>query len=159
MLHSQIDGLSWDLDGKTFFKKGGAEHLVTSGLWEGHSTGLPRVAAVLSADRPLTIDEQIEVPYRHGAAHGRDLGYGSPANCTKLFLLVLSLARVADQRASGLPDREPAILLPEPGPMTWDELKVEVRRLCRLLWIRWSERRSSDLGDRLIEAFANESQR
>jgi hypothetical protein len=68
-----IDGLVNDIANVGLFAQD-----VDVTAWDsvaGHSTGLTQLAKILGKKRTKTTSEEINIPFRNGILHGRDLGY------------------------------------------------------------------------------------
>lgn len=60
-------------------------------VWDsiaGHSTGLESLAVILTKNRKKTTVEPIDLPYRNGILHGRDLGYNNKIVAIKSFAIL-----------------------------------------------------------------------
>lgn len=95
---AQIDGMSRDLTGKSFFSKANDDPYMDDETLAGMEASLPVVRRVFSEDvRPSGHYGKVS---RHGVMHGRDLSYATRVNSTKTIVLVAALAeylpRVAD---------------------------------------------------------------
>lgn len=87
---AQIDGMSRDLTGQSFFSKGSNDPYLDDETIAGMETNLPVVRALFSEDvRPTGDYGKVS---RHGVLHGRDLGYATRVNSTKTIVLVAALA-------------------------------------------------------------------
>jgi len=101
---AQIDGMSRDLTGQSFFSKANADPYLDDDTLAGMEENLPVVRDVFSKD----VKESGTFGYvsRHGVLHGRDLGYATRVNSTKTIVLVTALAeyfpRVADDTGARL---------------------------------------------------------
>jgi hypothetical protein len=90
---AQIEGLYQDVARDTFFRrtrKQGAD-MVAWGSISAAPGGLPDIAVLLSAPRTRTELAPIDVPYRHGILHGRDLGYGNRTVAAKAWATLFAL--------------------------------------------------------------------
>lgn len=87
---AQIDGMSRDLTGQSFFSKANADPYLDDETLAGMEENLPVVRRVFSED----VRESGSFGYvsRHGVMHGRDLGYATRVNSTKTIVLVSALA-------------------------------------------------------------------
>ncbi|MBO1806029.1 hypothetical protein [Leucobacter ruminantium] len=104
ILLAQIDGMSRDLTGQSFFSKGNNDPYLDDETVAGMEINLPVVRALFSEDvRPTGTYGKLS---RHGVLHGRDLGYATRVNSTKTIVLVAALAeylpKVADDTGAGL---------------------------------------------------------
>lgn len=101
---AQIDGMSRDLTGQSFFSKANADPYLDDKTLAGIEENLPVVRRVFSVD----VKESGSFGHvsRHGVLHGRDLGYATRVNSTKTIVLVAALAeyfpRVADDAGARL---------------------------------------------------------
>ncbi len=90
---AMIDGVVTDLkpgDQRGFFAEG-----VEIEAWDAiaaHETGLKALQRLLSKTRKKTLSEEINIPYRNGILHGRDLGYANKKVSIKTFATLLALA-------------------------------------------------------------------
>ncbi|MGJ0184542.1 hypothetical protein [Corynebacterium glyciniphilum] len=95
---AQIDGMSRDLTGQSFFSKANAEPYLDDATLSGMEKNLPVVRRVFSED--VKKSGSFGLVSRHGVLHGRDLGYATRVNSTKTIVLVAALAeyfpRIAD---------------------------------------------------------------
>lgn len=135
MLLAQIDGLSFDLSGKSFFSSGNTEPFVDDETLAGLEGNLPVVRSVFSA--PVRASGMHGLVSRHGVMHGRDLAYPSRENSTKTIVLVVALAEYwppAARRSSVTHRRQHetevagATTLDELGRLVDDREIPEVRR-------------------------------
>lgn len=98
IIFAQIDGLSRDLTGGSFFSKANNDPYVDDETLAGVESNLPQVRKVFSVD--VTETGNHGLVSRHGVVHGRDLAYATRVNSTKAIVLVAALAeyfpRVAD---------------------------------------------------------------
>jgi hypothetical protein len=119
----QIDGIVHDLTGKaakSFFASGPkAKHLQDDETIAGHPDGLEVLGRLFNKDRrSTTVDGELR---RHGILHGRELGYDTLRNSTKVFVALLSviewaqplgrvkaeqLAREEEERYAGSQERD-----------------------------------------------------
>lgn len=64
-------------------------------VWDsisGHSEGLTKVVKIYNKGRKKTTEEQLNLPYRNGILHGRDLNYDNKKVALKSFALVFYLS-------------------------------------------------------------------
>lgn len=64
-------------------------------VWDsisGHSSGLNEMVAILKKNRKKTNSEEINLPYRNGILHGRDLGYNNKLVAIKSFAILYYVA-------------------------------------------------------------------
>lgn len=90
---AQIDGITWDVAQKTFYARGkrSARHLQATESVVGDPSALARLAQVLSEKRSVTTVNPVDLPYRHGVLHGRDIGYANLRASTKAWATLLAL--------------------------------------------------------------------
>lgn len=99
---AQLDGLARDLTGGNFFLDSNrADHLLARDSVVGHPSGLKALSAVMSRRRRRTSGAELNVPYRHGILHGRDLGYANELVSAKCFAALLALGSWADSNSRG----------------------------------------------------------
>jgi hypothetical protein len=95
---AQIDGMSRDLTGASFFSKANHDPYLDDETLAGMESNLPVVRGVFSID--VKESGSYGSVSRHGVLHGRDLAYANRVNSTKTIVLVAALAeyfpRVAD---------------------------------------------------------------
>lgn len=101
---AQIDGMSRDLTGQSFFSKANNDPYLDDETVAGIETNLPVVRSVFSEDvKESGVYGKVS---RHGVLHGRDLGYATRVNSTKTIVLVAALAeyfpRIADDAGARL---------------------------------------------------------
>lgn len=87
---AQIEGLSRDLTGQSFFSKSNGDPYLDEETIAGIDANLPIVRAVFSED--VKESGNFGKPSRHGVHHGRDLGYGTLINSTKAIVLITALS-------------------------------------------------------------------
>ncbi|NDK30616.1 hypothetical protein [Nesterenkonia haasae] len=101
---AQIDGISRDLTGQSFFSKANTDPYLDDVTLSGMETNLPIVRRVFSTD--VKESGRYGLVSRHGVLHGRDLTYATRVNSTKTIVLVAALAeyfpRVADDAGARL---------------------------------------------------------
>lgn len=91
ILHAQIEGLSIDLTGRSFFSKSKGSHpYLDDASLAGMEDNLPIVRVAFSRDVSTT--GSFGYLSRHGVLHGRDLGYATRVNSTKTIVLAAALA-------------------------------------------------------------------
>lgn len=101
---AQIDGMSYDLTGQSFFSKRNSDPYLDDETIAGMETNLPVVRGLFSEDvRPTGDYGKVS---RHGVLHGRDLGYATRVNSTKAIVLIAALAeyfpKIADDAGARL---------------------------------------------------------
>lgn len=90
VLLMMIDGAVNDIDkGKGFFADN--TDLTAWDSIAAHSTGLTELKVIFSDNRTRTTDDIIDLPYRHGILHGRDLGYANKTVCAKCWAAVFAI--------------------------------------------------------------------
>lgn len=89
-----IDGLASDAaKTESFFSKN-----VDLSIWAsmgGHSTGIPALGEVMRTPRFKRCTEQIDIPFRNGILHGRDLGFANKLVATKCWGALFALGEWA----------------------------------------------------------------
>jgi hypothetical protein len=131
---AQIDGIVYDFVNKSFYEKGKKSlHLQATESIAGDPSGLAALADLLSSARPTTVESPIEIPYRHGILHGRDLGYANRRVSTKAFAALLSLHPWVEKVESGEQFKEPPVDYFDPDNATWDDVKEQWRELIMAL--------------------------
>lgn len=96
---AQIDGMSRDLTGQSFFSKANADPYLDDETLAGMNVNLPVVRRIFSKD--VSESGRFGDVSRHGVLHGRDLGYGTRVNSTKTIVLVAALAEYFPRVANG----------------------------------------------------------
>ena len=115
---AQIDGIVADVAGRTLFTKT-KDILPKLIAWDSISAregGLPDLVELMASPRHQTTAGPIEVPYRHGILHGRDLGYATRLVATKAWAALFSLREWAikyERGETAPPPVEPAPSLRE----------------------------------------------
>lgn len=112
---AQIDGLVADVAGRTLFTKT-KDILPKLVAWDSISAregGLPDLVTLMASPRHQTTDGPIEVPYRHGILHGRDLGYANKIVGAKAWAALFSLREWAIKYERG--ETEPPPVEPAPS--------------------------------------------
>jgi hypothetical protein len=113
---AQIDGIVADVAGKTLFTKT-KDILPKLIAWDSISAregGLPDLVELMASPRHQTTAGPIEVPYRHGILHGRDLGYATRLVATWAALFSLREWTIKYERGETAPPPvEPAPSLRE----------------------------------------------
>ena len=123
ILATQIDGIVYDLTGKTFYgsKDKNLRHLHAYETFAGDPTAMPELAKVMSRVRKASSGEELDVLYRQGVLHGKDLGYDNRRVSTKTLATLLSLTEIMEAIRK---DKQFEIPEPEfPVPETWDDIK------------------------------------
>lgn len=104
-----IDGIVNDVkkENKGFFAED-----VDMTAWDSiaaHESGLGYVAKLFNAGRKRTIEEVIDMPYRNGILHGRDLGFDNVTVAAKLwntFLAIGDWARIIIEGTEAIMENE-----------------------------------------------------
>ncbi len=93
LIFSIIDGVVADtkeIEGnKVFFAQG--EEIYAWDSIAAHKTGLTELRRLLYQNRGKTTTEELEIPFRNGILHGRDLGYANKKVATKLWATLFAL--------------------------------------------------------------------
>ncbi|WP_129587605.1 hypothetical protein [Actinomyces minihominis] len=100
IIFAQIDGLSRDLTGQSFFSKANADSYMDDATLAGMAESLPVVRKVFSES--VNDSGSFGLVSRHGVMHGRDLGYATKVNSTKAIVLVAALAEYFPRLADDL---------------------------------------------------------
>ncbi len=115
VLLMMIDGAVNDIDkGKGFFADN--TNLTAWDSIAAHSTGLTALKEVFTDGRNKTIKEEIDLPYRHGILHGRDLGYANKivtAKCWAALFAIKDWANAVKQGKKEPPPPEPKLSFTE----------------------------------------------
>lgn len=90
IIYAQIDGLSRDLTGASFFSKANNDPYIDDETLAGMESNLPTVRRAFSAD--VNESGAYGLVSRHGVMHGRDLAYATRVNSTKAVVLIAALA-------------------------------------------------------------------
>lgn len=99
-----IDGFVSDIEQYGFFT---AKVDVT--IWDtivGHDINLGEIQRMLNKGRRKTIEDEIDLPYRNGILHGRDLGYANSKVSAKSLGILISLRDWADAIKEGKREQE-----------------------------------------------------
>lgn len=94
-----IDGFVNDIEQKGFFASG-----TDMNVWDtisGHSSGLNALTGIFGKSRKRTTTDKIDIPYRHGIMHGRDLGYDNKNVAVKSWVALFAIADWANAVKSG----------------------------------------------------------
>lgn len=133
---AQIDGIVADVAGQALFTKT-KDFLPKLIAWDSISAqegGLPDLVELMAAPRYETTAGPIEVPYRHGILHGRDLGYATKIVAVKAWAALFSLREWAIKYEQGEASPPPV----EPAPSLKDTLRkladVERQRQQIIAW-------------------------
>lgn len=113
---AQIDGLVSELHHK---QRGFFSDEADLQAWDslaGHSKGLKQLSAMFNKGRRKTTTEPIDIPYRHGIMHGRDLGYDNKIVACKAWAALFAVrewAVRAERSMLEAPPKEPEKSLKE----------------------------------------------
>ncbi|MGB3781052.1 MAG: hypothetical protein WA960_21995 [Tunicatimonas sp.] len=103
-----IDGSVNDIDkNKGFFTK--STDLTAWDSIAAHSSGLSVIRDVFSSTRKKTTTEPIDMPYRNGILHGRDLGFANEvvaAKCWATLIAIKDWAKAVKEGKKDLPEPE-----------------------------------------------------
>jgi hypothetical protein len=94
-----IDGFVNDVEQIGFFAD-----KVKLDVWDtiaAHSSGLGAIQKILNKSRKKTTEEEIDLPFRNGILHGRDLGYANVQVSAKALSTLLALRDWADAIKKG----------------------------------------------------------
>ncbi len=97
---SLLDGLVYDLANNRGFFVDGA-NLAAWDSFAAHNGKLAELARLLGSTRGRTRTEQIEVPFRNGILHGRDLGYDNKTVAAKAWAALFAVADWARKMEAG----------------------------------------------------------
>lgn len=135
---AQLDGIAHDLTNTKFFVKN-PTRLVLRDTIIGHRSGLATLAGIMSPHRGQTSTLEINVPYRHGIMHGRDLGYVNERVSAKSLTALLALGSWALERDRDGRDAKPPFVPFDPDNIrlkdlvrVWREAAVALIRV----WLR-----------------------
>ena len=95
---AQIDGLTRDITGASFFSTSSNDRYLDDRTLSGIASNLPIVREIFNES--ISSTEFHGKPSRHGAAHGRDLSFGTKTNSTKALVLLGALVEYLEERAS-----------------------------------------------------------
>lgn len=104
-----IDGLVDDVGGRGL-SADGSELLAWDSV-AGHGTGLGVLCDIFQKGRRKTTTGPIDLPYRNGILHGRDLGYGNELVSTKSWAALFAIREWAlrvQEGTAGAPDQSKA---------------------------------------------------
>src|SRR5699024_3248126 len=99
-----IDGFVSDIEQYGFFTD-----KVNLTVWDtivGHDSNLGKIQGILNKGRRKTIEDEIDLPYRNGILHGRDLGYANSKVSAKTLGILFSLRDWADAIREGKKQKE-----------------------------------------------------
>ena len=89
VLLMMIDGVVNDIEQKGFFADG--TDLTAWDSIAAHSTGLNELAKIFRKSRKKIVTDEIDVPYRNGILHGRDLGYANKTVAAKTWAALFAV--------------------------------------------------------------------
>lgn len=96
LLLALIDGLANDISKHLgFFTEGLKLELFDS--ITAHSTGLPFLKQMMNSSRKETNEDEINIPYRNGILHGRDLNFNNKEVASKCWWALTALIDWADK--------------------------------------------------------------
>lgn len=95
---AQIDGLTRDITGATFFSNSFHDSYLDDSTLAGIASNLPVVRELFNES--IVHTDFHGKPSRHGAAHGRDLSFGTKTNSTKALVLLGALVEYLEERAA-----------------------------------------------------------
>lgn len=130
---AQIDGIVFDVARSSFFSKRTSSRLYAADTLAGHPDGLAALASKMSEGRKATTQSVLDLPYRHGILHGRDLGYATETNSTKAFAALIALKPWAMKVEAGTAHVDPPLEWLDPDTASWKEVKRLWRDLMREL--------------------------
>lgn len=97
LLLALLDGLANDISKHIgFFTEGLDLELFDS--MTAHETGLPFLKTIMNSSRKTTTTEMIQIPYRNGILHGRDLNFNNKEVASKSWWALASLLDWADEK-------------------------------------------------------------
>lgn len=105
-----IDGFVSDIEQYGFFTD-----KVNLTVWDtivGHDSNLGKIQGILNKGRRKTIEDEIDLPYRNGILHGRDLGYANSKVSAKTLGILFSLRDWADAIREGKRQEEKEYIPP-----------------------------------------------
>jgi hypothetical protein len=119
---AQTEGLVLDLTRELFFSRRPRNQPIEA--WDSisaHPEGLPSIIPLLGEPRNTTDESSIDVPYRHGVLHGRDLGYANKLVAAKAWAALFALQDWAHKLEHGKLEAPP----PE-SPLSWPDLLAKM---------------------------------
>ena len=89
---AQLDGFVADVAGSPLFErtKQILKKLIAFDSISAAEGGLPALTQLLAESRRTTTTQELDVPYRHGILHGRDLGYANKKVAAKCWAALFS---------------------------------------------------------------------
>ena len=137
VLLAQIDGLVSELHER---QRGFFAEDADMQAWDSlaaHSKGLNQLSAIFRKGRRKTSTERIDIPYRHGILHGRDLGYANQIVAAKTWAALFAVREWALKVERGELDPPPPA--PEKGIVgTFRDIAETTRETER--WKSWVPR-------------------
>lgn len=135
ILATQIDGIVQDMTGRSFYesKDKNLKHLQAYETFAGDPSALPELAKVMSSVRRASSGEDIDVLYRQGVLHGRDLGYDNRRVSTQAFATLLSLTELMEAIRKDVQYRVPEPEFLDPATATWDDVKREWKQIWEMV--------------------------
>lgn len=85
-----VDGIVNDIKDSGLFAE--STDLEVWNSISGHSEGLAKVVKIFNKSRKKTTEKQLDLPYRNGILHGRDLNYDNKKVALKSFALIFYLS-------------------------------------------------------------------
>jgi hypothetical protein len=171
MLFPQIDGIVGDAlarPGVSLFHKAKMTDLLDESTIAGLPEGLKTM--LQTCIRGVSNTQQKGTLSRHGILHGRELGYDTYRNSTKLFVFLLAVVEWAEPRVEEIAERKQVQYeeanagsseIDEKGRLVdrreFDETIAALRWLhtCHIGWWRRQERYQSGLLDRISSGSAS----
>lgn len=112
VIFSVIDGVVADINeiggNKGFFAEGEDNDIYAWDSIAAHQTGLNQLRKLLYQNRGKTTTGELDIPYRNGIVHGRDLGYANKKVAVKTWATLLALKDgLISIRINGKEPKEP----------------------------------------------------
>lgn len=135
IIATQIDGIVQDMTGKSFYesKDKNLKHLQAYETFAGDPSALPELAKVMSSVRKASSGEDIDVLYRQGVLHGRDLGYDNRRVSAQAFATLLSLVELMEAIRKDVQYKVPEPEFLDPATATWDDVKREWKQIWEMV--------------------------
>jgi hypothetical protein len=139
-----IDGFVNDIERIGFFADN-----VDLTVWDtiaAHNSGLGKIHKILNKGRRKTSVEEINLPYRNGILHGRDLGYNNAKVSSKALATLLALRDWADAIKQGKKEETKEYVAPTLEESTEKIMKSltvreEIKRQKDYMNIEWKRRK------------------
>jgi len=130
---AQIDGIVADVVGRAVFTRTQdiAGKLVAWDSISAQDGGLPDLILLMASPRNRTTESPLEVPFRHGILHGRDLGYANRLVAAKTWAALFSLREWAIKYERGETEAPP--VQPPPSLRQTLERMADVERQRRAI--------------------------